>query len=479
MAKKDQKKSDVKSEGQTQAQAAQSALQTAASDEQTLRETPDENLSEESASRTQIRKGPASDKETLLMQFPKDGRIQVLSEIAEKDDDTVSFIMTEPSLKNVAAFYEILNCRELAAKMMQYNKQFKDWKTETPRYYKVPQTQVPQLTMALTALKQDPQNVEAQAIQRKYATTSFSLEKIIFDQPRLPIHLLSEAGFDVVEMREAGAFKQMENGQFSKRLFARKENVNGMKIEGMYAIRAIHDEYGDISFEAMTPQNLDALKNDPLLSQLDEKTRMEVLGGKTLPYPVRHEGQLCFAGINRTLNRMMYVPCSDYPAPSSIYGVNVDQAQRQALGRGERVLFRDCSSKDDDPDNHYEGYGQFDMNKMEYMIADKYYERPHLPKSILEQLNAQQLETVFEKNGYINGADLRKQNGEPLLYMIGINPVTNNIQYVSYPRYEQAVAEAQKKGVSVKDILNKADRQQSVEHVPDIAANKKRKGQSM
>lgn len=261
----------MKSEGQTQAQAAQSALQTAASDEQTLRETPDENLSEESASRTQIRKGPASDKETLLMQFPKDGRIQVLSEIAEKDDDTVSFIMTEPSLKNVAAFYEILNCRELAAKMMQYNKQFKDWKTETPRYYKVPQTQVPQLTMALTALKQDPQNVEAQAIQRKYATTSFSLEKIIFDQPRLPIHLLSEAGFDVVEMREAGAFKQMENGQFSKRLFARKENVNGMKIEGMYAIRAIHDEYGDISFEAMTPQNLDALKNDPQLSQLDEK----------------------------------------------------------------------------------------------------------------------------------------------------------------------------------------------------------------
>ena len=95
MAKKDQKKSDVKSEGQTQAQAAQSALQTAASDEQTLRETPDENLSEESASRTQIRKGPASDKETLLMQFPKDGRIQVLSEIAEKDDDTVSFIMTD------------------------------------------------------------------------------------------------------------------------------------------------------------------------------------------------------------------------------------------------------------------------------------------------------------------------------------------------------------------------------------------------
>ena len=108
----------MKSEGQTQAQAAQSALQTAASDEQTLRETPDENLSEESASRTQIRKGPASDKETLLMQFPKDGRIQVLSEIAEKDDDTVSFIMTEPSLKNVAAFYEILNCRELAAKKM-------------------------------------------------------------------------------------------------------------------------------------------------------------------------------------------------------------------------------------------------------------------------------------------------------------------------------------------------------------------------
>lgn len=478
MAKKTKTKSEEKGKDENLEQTSQPAQQTTPEQERMAEQPQEEPASEEKIPHPNVRKGPDSSKETLMMQF-KDGRIQVLSSMSEKDDGQIQFNTVDASLKNHPAFYEIRNSRELAAKLMQYNKQFKDWRTEVPKYYKVPHTEVPKVAMALTTLTQDPQNVEALGIQKKFSTTSFTLEKIIFDQPRLPVHLLAQAGFDVAEMKATSAFKQMENGQFTKNLFTRKETLNGMKIEGAYALRAVHDENDEISFEAMTPQSLESLKNDPLLAKLDEKTKTETLGGKTLPYPVMHDGQLCFAGVNRTLNRMVYVPCSDYPAPSSIYGVNVDQTQRQALGRGERVLFRDCSSKDDDPGNHYEGYGQFDINQMQYMIADKYYERPHLPKTILDQLNVQQRETIFEKDGYINGANIHKQNGEPLLYMIGISPVTNNIQYVSYPRYEMAAQEAQKKNVSVKDILNKTERQQSVEQVPDLAVNAKRKGQSM
>lgn len=479
MAEKTQKKPSEKRKGNEQSQDVTSTPETTITDEQAAQHAPEENTSEESARLSKAQKGPDPQKDALVMQFPKDGRIQVLSKITEKDDGTLQFITTDASLKNVPAFYVIENSRELATKMMAYNRQFKDWKTETPKYYKVPQPQVPQLAMALNGLSQDPHNEEALAIQKKFATSSFSLEKVIFDQCRLPLHLLAQAGFDIEEMKAAGTFKQLENGQFSKRLFTRKENVDGMKIEGTYAIRAVHDEYGGISFEAMTPQNIEALKNDPLLATLDDRTRMETLGGKTLPFPVMHDGQLCFAGINRTLSRMMYVPCADYPAPASIYGVSADQAQRQALGRGERVLFSNCSSKDDDPDNHYEGYGQFDMNKMEYTILEKIYERPHIPKALMEQMNNQQLETIFQKDGYIDGVSIHKQNGEPLLYMIGINPATNDIQYVSYPRYAQASMEAQKKGVNVKEILNKTKSQQSEEHIPDIAANNKRRGQSM
>lgn len=257
---------------------------------------------------------PDPDHETILLRYPQNGDVKALAKETHKDKKTghVHWSTVEPSAKNHEAFYKLLDSRALADMVANFRRQSQN-PSDVPELYKVPFNMVGQVASFLFKLQVDPKDDEALAMSRKYRTSTQQLEKVIYDEVRMPKQELQAMGFDIRQMEEDGIFKEMALGKDSSRLYPLSIKAGeDITLAGMYSIRPKQHETeeGKICFEVQSPLAVpEFLLDDELKTTLNAQEKEDLRSGKTLDRVLKHDGEYCYAAFNRRTNRMIYVPC--------------------------------------------------------------------------------------------------------------------------------------------------------------------------
>ena len=360
------------------------------------------------------------------------------------------------------AFYKLLDSRALADMVANFRRQSQN-PSDVPELYKVPFNMVGQVASFLFKLQVDPKDDEALAMSRKYRTSTQQLEKVIYDEVRMPKQELQAMGFDVRQMEEDGIFKEMAMGKDSSKLYPLSIKAGeDITLAGMYSIhpKQHETEEGKICFEVQSPLAVpEFLLDDELKTTLNAQEKEDLRSGKTLDRVLKHDGEYCYAAFNRRTNRMIYVPCKDVIVPNFIYNARLNQTQQEELKRGGRVLLENCHYFNN-KDVTFRGIAQFDAHRMEFNIAKPYYSKTYIPDFIDKQLDKEMRETLL-KGGEIDGRKLKGRDGRSYTNNLRIDPETNGLEFVQYRRPEQAQAAVQ----------NPAEQAPEPEmHIPDVAA---------
>jgi len=407
---------------------------------------------------------PDPDHETILLRYPQNGDVKVLAKETHKDKKTghVHWSTVEPSVKNQEAFYRLLDSRALADMVANFRRQSQN-PSDVPELYKVPFNMVGQVASFLFKLQVDPKDDEALAMSRKYRTSTQQLEKVIYDEVRMPKRELQAMGFDVRQMEEDGIFKEMAMGKDSSKLYPLSIKAGeDITLAGMYSIRPKQHETeeGKICFEVQSPLAVpEFLLDDELKTTLNAQEKEDLRSGKTLDRVLKHDGEYCYAAFNRRTNRMIYVPCKDVIVPNFIYNARLNQTQQEELKRGGRVLLENCHYFNN-KDVTFRGIAQFDAHRMEFNIAKPYYSKTYIPDFIDKQLDKEMRETLL-KGGEIDGRKLKGRDGRSYTNNLRIDPETNGLEFVQYRRPEQAQA-------AVQSPAEQAPEPEM--HIPDVAA---------
>lgn len=421
---------------------------------------------------------PDPNKETVLLRYPKDGGVKVLSAIKVNEQGTVSLVTVDATIKNQPAFYHKTDSRELAGLLTKLRGQMQDVK-EMPEIYVLPFDHVPNVASDLHKLHNDPKDEIGLSTARKYRTSVQSLEKIMYDRARMPVTELQAMGFDIQQMINDGAFRDMELGKETSKLYPLKMKTGeNTTLEGMYAVRPTKDEEGNIRFDVRSPLAIpEFLTDEKLRMEITKTEQDELRAGKSLGRMIMHEGEYCHAAFNRQTNRMIYVPKDDVKVPSYIYNARLNPAQIEELRKGGKIMVENCHYFGSD--NIFKGVAQFDVHRMEFNIATPYYSKPYIPEFIDKQLTKDMREALLERRETIDGRQLVGKDGRNYTNNLRINPETLGLEFVRYQRPEQE--QAQTARVAQDEAAYMAAGQEAEEyHVPDIQnTNRSQMGQSM
>lgn len=408
---------------------------------------------------------PDPTKETILLRYPQSGDVKALSKI-DRDQKTgkVHMVTTEPSVKNQAAFYEKKNSSMLADLIMNFKAQSQN-PSDFPELYKVPFNLVGQVASFLFKLQIDPKDDEALAMSRKYRTSTQQLEKVIYDEVRMPKEELQAMGFDIKEMEKDGIFKAMELGKDSPKLYPLSiKTGENTTLEGMYSIRPKQNDLGEIRFEVQSPLAVPEFLTDPQLKiELNGQDREDLRAGLTLDRSIMHDGEYCRVGFNRQTNRMIYVPCKDIKIPNFLYNKLLTKADQEEIRYRGGVKLEDCHYFGSDIS--FRGIARFDVHRMEVNIAKPYYSQVYIPEFIEKQLDKEMKDTLYA-GGEIDGRKLKGRDGNPYRNNLHINPETNGLEFVQYRRPEQSQSQAA--------MQSPAEQTPEPEiHIPDEAAQQR------
>ena len=409
---------------------------------------------------------PDPKKETILLRYPQNGDVKVLAKEAGTDKKTgkVHMITTEPSVKNQSAFYEHRDSRFLADMIANFRRQSQN-PSDVPELYKVPFNMVGQVASFLIKLQANPKDDEALTMARKYRTSTQQLEKIIYDEARMPKQELQAMGFDIEKMEEKGVFKEMELGKDSPLYPLSIKTGEYTTLDGMYSIRPKQHETeeGKIRFEVQSPLAVpEFLLDQDLKTELNAQEKEDLRAGKTLDRVLKRDGEYCYAAFNRRTNRMIFVPCKDVIVPNFIYNARLNQAQQEELRRGGRVLLENCRYFNNE--TTFRGIAQFDAHRMEFNIAKPYYSQTYIPDFIDKQLTKEMREALHAGEE-IDGRKLTGRDGNPYRNNLHINPETKGIEFVQYQRPEQSQEQAAAQSQSPAEQAPEPEM-----HIPDEAA---------
>lgn len=420
---------------------------------------------------------PDSKQETIVVRYPLDGRVAVVSHM-EMENNRPSLTTVEPSGKNQALFYEKTDSRFVAnffsTMRTQASAEGRDTKT-VPEIYVVPYSQVGMLGAELLKLQRDPKDEDALAFARMFRTSTQALSRIIYDRARMPIDELAAAGFDVKKMEEEGAFADMELGKDSKLYPITGKLGEHISSESYYSLRPSFDENGDIRFMALSALPVpEFVLDETLRMEINGQEREDLRSGKTLDRVIKHDGEYCYAAFNRLTQRMIYVPCKDVQIPTFINNTRLNAAQMDELSRGGRALIQNCHYNNSD--NKFSGHAQFDVHRMDFIVDDPRYERPYIPEHIAKSASPEILAALM-KYEEVDGRQLRDRNGRPYTFNIRINPATNAPEFIRYQRDQnQQQEQGQNQGQRQATAEERPDPEQS--QAPDMIPELPEQGQS-
>lgn len=377
---------------------------------------------------------PNPRKDTLVLRYPLDGSVKVVSALS-REGSQLNMPTVEPLTKNAAAFYHITNSREVAdfftAMRLQAYTQGMDSRA-MPELYRVPFDMVGKVGEALTMLQVDPQNEEVKKEVRQYRTSTTALNKVLYDRPRMPLHELVAAGFDVDALDRDGMISQMEMGRETPLLPLHHKLTDHISVEGLYSLRAVYDQDGDMHFKAQSPLPMpEFIRDEKLRMELNGDEMTALRAGKTLDRMLQHEGEYCYAALSRITNRMIYVKKKDVIVPDYLYNVRLNPAQQEELGRGGRAKLEEC--KYQNSDNSFSGHAQFDVHRMDFLVADPHYQKIYIPEHIDRQLDKDMRESLYNFE-MIDGRKLKTRDGRSMTCNLQVNRETNGLEYIDYKR---------------------------------------------
>lgn len=383
---------------------------------------------------------PDPKKNTIVLRYPLDGSVKVVSDL--KIENNIPKITTvDPITKNHPSFYHVTNSRFVAQVFSTLRIQAVDNKNN-PELYLCPFNKVGELGAELIKLQANPKDEDALAIGKAYRTSTSSLDRIIFDKARMPIAELAAAGFDVETMEKDGAFEDLQYGKDTKLYERNRKGGDRIQEEGVFSIQAVANEYGEISFKAVTPLAIpEFLTNAELRKQITNEDIDQLRQNRTLNHLIQHDGKWCYAGFNRNTGRMKYVDQKDVIVPDFIYNVRVKSSQQDDLARGGRAYLEGCTYSGSD--NSFSGLVQFDVATMNFVISEPHYEKPYISKNILDQMTPE-MHKAFLAGEELDGRKFKSKNGIQFTNNIRLNPDTNAMEFVRYKRPEESQEQAKK-----------------------------------
>ena len=404
---------------------------------------------------TRARIYPDNKSEAILLRYPSNGQVTAVSDLKVDKKGNQNLVEVEPTLKNQPAFYRKLDSFFIANFFKNMRSQMQD-PTAMPELFLVPFKMVAQVAEQLRQLNDDPQNDLLKATAKQYRTYTQELEKIKFDQARMPKSDLAAAGFDIEKLEEDGVFKEMELGMPPKRLYPLKVQLTDkISIDCLFAIRPVMNEYREISFELQSPLATPEFEQDENLRiELTADDKKNLFNNKTLERPLRHNGEYCMAAFSRLTGRMIYVPCKDVTAPDYVYNTRLSEDNKKDFSLGHKVHLENCHYANSD--NYFSCDIQYDIHSQDRKSTNMKYSRPFIPDYLLRQLDKSQIEDL-QAYKVLSKQGLKDKNDNPLNRDICISRDTNSVIYVS--RQSQ---------VQTQQVKTANQVQESPEYIPDM-----------
>lgn len=391
---------------------------------------------------------PDPTKDALVLRYPLDGSVKVVSALS-MDNNTLHMTTVEPLTKNHAAFMQLTDSRFVArffsTMRIQAYTAGNDVKT-VPELYRVPYHKVGIVGEALARLQLDARDEEALKIARPYRTSTNTLSKVMYDRSRMPLHELAAAGFDVAQMQKDGLIASMELGRQTRLIPLNHKLGEHLAVEGLYSIHPYYDDEGTMHFKVQSPLPVPEFLTDERVRMVlnSEDTALLRLG-RTLDRFLIHNDEPCYAALNRETNRMIYVPRKDVQVPDYLYNVRLTAEQKGELRQGGRTKLEECHYQNSD--NLFSGHAQFDVQRMDFIVADPHYERIYIPEQLDKQLDTRDRIALHDFK-QVDGRKYTKQDHQPYNCMLQINKETNGLEFVNYQRAremrEAAAQEAEK-----------------------------------
>lgn len=383
---------------------------------------------------------PESFKETLLVRYPENGSVKVVSDL-KKEKDKCKIATVEAAHANRPAYY-IRQDSRFIADFIQNTRLQADDLAKCPEFYIVPFGKVKEVTENMLKLQADPQDIDGLKAMRQYRAYPSELEKIRFDLPELekPLTEAKMLGIDVDRMFTDPAdttIRDLQRGIDSKQLFeVHVPFSEHSSLTGNYSIHPSRDKNGEVRFDyqAALPRPEFEI-NEDLKMELSTEEKEELRMGKTLGRPIKNEGEYCLAAMNKNTLRMVYVPMKEVKAPDFINYSRLSEEQKKEYQRGNKIRLENCHYSND-ASNTFSCNAQFNVQRMDYMLSGHVYAKPYIPKVIKDQLTPE-MHTKLLAGEEIDGRSLKSREGKPYTCNLRINPSTNNTEFVRSNRIQE------------------------------------------
>lgn len=313
--------------------------------------------------------------ETLIARFPKEGRVEVVSNMEMKNGDKK--LETVPAgPKHRPSYYNYKQSSVVASFLAGFTHN-----NEPVEFFRVLAERAEEV-VGLIAQADRP---ELDAISRERRVYSSTLDRVKYDMSALPVAELKQFGIDPMELIENGDMSRLERGLPPRNLY--RADIPGSKnisVGGDYSLNPVRKEDGSLGLELVSPLTVPEWTDPELSFTNNEKETLR--RGYTLDHIVKfydeeaHRLTSYFVAGDPLTGRIAKVPVVEVDVPDFINGARLNDAQKKDLGNAGRIRVDGCYYGD--KTNRFWGFAQYDVMSGEFRVNNPHYEHPYLSKRI-------------------------------------------------------------------------------------------------
>lgn len=364
--------------------------------------------------------------ETLIIHDRKTGSIKAISEFQE---GTGKYSTVDPLEKNAPAFVKIQGINPLRNFYRNFISQYDD--PTQFAVYRVPKSEVQDLTANLSRLNDDPKDENALKAVGRYRISGRQLDRIKIDKTEFPWDELRVVGItpeslnrDVAvynpRMGREETVNLLEMAQQGK-LTPAEINVRYMIgdrgfIDDKYSLQLDRNEQEEVTFSLKTPLAQPEYMQEQWRTQLGSSDIEKLKNGETLDrlFNVTDEQtgltEKKYIHLDSSTGRLITTPRfrSDQ-IPDFMFGVRLEKEQKTILTEGGAVYLEGASRYKDGPE--FKGSVQWDASEGRWECYAPRYKYPQIPEYLDKQLSEEDRQRLKNYEP-IDGTKYCKKNSD-------------------------------------------------------------------